>query len=257
MYQRNRKNLYKISRKILYKETEKSCIKETRKSCLEKFKKSSSILKPKIPVIYHLSHFISFILLSGARDDFTRIPGEHEIGTNDEDITVVFIFQQITKNVPQIICQQFQNLAEFYIYVSQVEVLTENSFSHCHNMIYLDIVLNNIAKLPDLMLVNNQRLFQLILNQNQIKEISPLTFKNSSVEGLFMAANELRDFPDGTFDGLENLLRFDVAENQLQKIDSDWFGTSLKLIESFWGNDNEISFIDEKFFDGAVSLVSS
>ncbi|CAG9811906.1 unnamed protein product [Chironomus riparius] len=280
-------------------------------------------------------------------NQFTEIPGEHEVNVNDNSVMAVQTIYQNTRNIPSIICDQFNSLIEIFIEDSQVESIT---VGNCPNLQILILAYNQITTIEAGTFANNPRLHLVDLHSNRIVSIadnafagsvlstvnfglnplatfnsawvasisgtlkdlrlyesqlmsipesafetltaleyldiglnpniniSPGAFSNlQSLQSLFidynglrtiqpqwfvslpalrdlhLNANNLRVLPADSFNNL-NITYLSIRGNRISTINSNSFGRSLNLIESFYAIDNQINAIDREFFDQALGL---
>lgn len=93
---------------------------------------------------------------------------------------MVSSLDQISPNVPQIICQQFENLEQFWIERTQIEYLSENSFKNCKNLGILSLNQNKLVKVPGFVFQNSPNLIWLQMKENEIEYLDENVFYGES-----------------------------------------------------------------------------
>lgn len=137
---------------------------------------------------------------------------------------------------------------------SNVEILDENSFVHCRQLGFIDFMDNHLYKIGDSLFVNNPNLFFVNLHQNRIEYVASRAFNGSTINFLDLNTNNITDFSPGTFNGMTNLTLLIIRDNQLSRLTDDMFGSSLNILNAILASTNQISSIEEEFFDNAVAL---
>jgi Leucine-rich repeat (LRR) protein len=109
------------------------------------------------------------------------------------------------------------NMEVLSIYGNNITALPENSFSSMRNINALEISRNPIGdNFPVNIFRNLTNLERLYMANIRITEINPAWFEgNPNLEFLFIYSNLFISIPEGTFDGLRNLLAIDIGDNHL------------------------------------------
>jgi Leucine-rich repeat (LRR) protein len=141
-------------------------------------------------------------------NEFSEIEGDHVDELDDGDVTDLIISNQLTSNVPKIICEKFKNLKVFSAVSSEIQTLTENSFESCENLEILSLASNLISEIPENSFVNLQKLYEINFSVNQLTKISQKAFSDSVLENLlnvYLQNNQINAIDINFFDGAENL----------------------------------------------------
>jgi Leucine-rich repeat (LRR) protein len=141
-------------------------------------------------------------------DNFTQISGNHVGNRQDSDVSSIYGYNQNTVNVPVILCQQFVNVREIYLQLSNIRVITERSVENCGNLQILQILQNHLQTIPDNIFVNNPNLHTVSLYANEIQEIGENTFTGSQIQALYLDYNSLRRVNPRWFDPIRGDFEF-------------------------------------------------
>ncbi|KAG5668652.1 hypothetical protein PVAND_016586 [Polypedilum vanderplanki] len=167
------------------------------------------------------------------RDDFLTISGNHRNNRNDSRVTAVYgdtTRVGYVKNVPSIICKQFNGLLDLYLDGLNIEIVTEKSFEDC------------------------RMLKSLYLSENKIDYLKADTFKNNEqLEILDLGKNLLTFLPSSIFASLTNLKQLYLDDNSFKNLVSDVFKT-LKSLETLWLSNCGISTLQNSWFDSLEEL---
>jgi Leucine-rich repeat (LRR) protein len=150
-------------------------------------------------------------------DEFTEISGNHLPNRNNGDVSVVFARNQNMRNIPSVLCRQFENVIDIMIIESNVRDLTVDTFAECRNLEYLVIEENFIRMVPHNMLLNNRNLHYLSLAGNLIANIENSAFVGTTINFLDVGFNRLTTFDTGAFERINGTLTtLDVIGNQIR-----------------------------------------
>lgn len=140
--------------------------------------------------------------------EFNEIEGDHVEELENSDVTDVIISNQVTLNVPKIICEKFENLKVFSAVSSEIETLSENSFESCKNLEILSLTSNLIGELAENSFAHLVKLYEVNLAGNQLERISQNAFGNEVLKNLlnvYLQNNQINAIDVNFFDGAENL----------------------------------------------------
>lgn len=208
-------------------------------------------------------------------NQFTEIPGEHQANANDNDVLTVQTIYQKTRNIPAVICDQFQNLIEIFIEDSQVESIT---VGNCPNLQILTLAYNQITSIEAGTFANNSNLQFIDLHSNRIVSIADDAFAGSAMATLNLGLNPLRSFnpawitsisgtlkdlrlydsqlmsvPESAFDGLTALEYFDIGLNPNVNIPASAF-SNLQSLQSLFIDYNGLRTIQPQWFANLPAL---
>lgn len=185
------------------------------------------------------------------RDDFSSI---NVVGGDASTIRGIWATNQITLNVPSIICQQFPQTTFFHLMNCSISIITQRSFQYCHSLVTLRLNGNHIAHLPDFMLPPQLDIDEVFLSNNGIVSISPRAFFGvHQMRRLDLQMNHLTELPFGLIDGpIVSILV--ISDNNISTIDSRSFGSSLAFLGQVTAVNSGISSIDPIWFDEALNL---
>lgn len=225
-------------------------------------------------------HFTLIIFLGG-RISFTSINGSHTEERSNSDVSSVYITNQITRIVPTIVCQQFENLNMLLITSSRLTVLTPSSFDDCNNLEILLLNFNFITEIPDGTFSTTPKLSVMQIVSNNIEVIGDLAFEGSSLAFLDLSDNYLREFnprpfeiinstlvdlllpinrftslPINAFNALRNLIVLQLHYNEFNdRIPPNTFSPLLSL-ETLTLIDCGLNVFDRSWFQGMSRLNS-
>jgi Leucine-rich repeat (LRR) protein len=164
------------------------------------------------------------------RDRFANVPGQHLAGRTNEDVAVIDIIFQNTRNIPSIICQQFPNVEYFIAMGNNIDVITPTSFASCRELEYLNLFNNHIVHIPPLAFVNNTNLGELELGSNRIETLHPLALEGTALEYIDLALNRINEFDATWFEAVNGTLKFlDFLANGISSLPQDAFRTIRNL----------------------------
>lgn len=157
----------------------------------------------------------------------------------------------------------FENQLESLSFVSslpntlQVLILAKNRFSsipdrtfvNLPNLIYLNLVNNQIERLQNDVFKGLDSLQILIITKNRLVEIERDAFNGlKQLTTLNFYQNSLRELQKGTFSGLENLKDLNLSSNKLQKITADMFSDLPQNLGYLHIDFNEINSLEKGSF---------
>lgn len=163
-------------------------------------------------------------------NEFSTIDGEHLGGQNNANVQLVDIISGNTRNIPQIICQQFPQITAMLIINSNVQIINTQSFSNCGNLERLHLGDNSIMIVPDNTFSGNPRLTELHLGTNRIITVAPNAFAGTVLSIL------------------------DLSNNFLQRVDGSWLRPVASTLRSLDLIGSSISQIDSNAFEGLTGL---
>lgn len=165
--------------------------------------------------------------------DIDQINGTHLDGFNDSNVSgLVASFGSIIPVTPTIICENYENLQALLLIGVRLHLLTENSFSQCHNLRTLYITFNRIRAIPINAFRNNVQLKELYMQGNEIVHIEDLSFRNLvNLEILELNQNRIIHISETTFRGLVNVQNLALQNNQIVELSSNMFS---KLKDLAW-----------------------
>lgn len=180
-------------------------------------------------------------------NDFSRVAGEHLADREDSDVLSVIAMFQSTRNVPPVICRQFNALRDLVVMSSFVEVISQQSFSECRALERLDLSYNEIATVDDNTFSNSQLLRELNLANNRITRFNPNSFAGTRIRVLGLSFNRLFEFSPEWDRPIEGTLEdLDLYRNYIQQVESTTFA-NLRALRNLNLNNNFIISIAGKF----------
>jgi hypothetical protein len=157
------------------------------------------------------------------RDDFTEIAGDHLSSMRDRDVTVLVAHEQNSKNIPSIICEQFENLRDLTFTGSRVDILTTRTFAGCQHLRNVVIFSNQLRELPENLFGFNRNLRFVNVEKNLLTKIDARSFGSS----------------------LATIDNFAASFNQIVGIDEQFFSEATRLM-AFWTEGNDC--VSQNFF---------
>ncbi|KAG5669551.1 hypothetical protein PVAND_017438 [Polypedilum vanderplanki] len=143
------------------------------------------------------------------RNDFTQIEGNLPTGVTYEQVTQISVQNQMTTNIPTIICHQFSRLNSIRIEFSELSILNQNSFEACQNI------------------------SEIILSHNNLNEIGNYTFGNQlrNLDIIDLGFNQLSTLSMRSFgaESVKNIRTFNADFNSIVYIDINWFDNASSL----------------------------
>lgn len=165
-------------------------------------------------------------------DSVTNIEGDHENENTDGNVKILESSSPAVINeFSSTFCEKFPNLEFLKLENVKINSIDEISLQNCQ---YLKI---------------------LLLNNNEIREISQRLFsENSELHEIHIISNQLETLHDETFEMQENLKQLILSNNKISFLPSGIF-------KSLWGlhtlnlDENQIEILDPKWFMKLKSLV--
>jgi len=168
--------------------------------------------------IYSFNKYACKFAANGFADenDVTLIEGQHLPDYGDEQVERISAFMTSIAVMPTIVCEKFVNLQSIEFSASDMQTITENSFSKCLSLNFLRLSYNKLE------LRNNTELQSIILDYNDIDYIEDGTFRNlHKLIRLTLYYNKVTTLGRDFFQGLDNLGFFDLSKNPLQSVHPD------------------------------------
>jgi Leucine-rich repeat (LRR) protein len=188
------------------------------------------------------------------RDAFANVPGQHLDGRSNDDVKIIDIIFQNTRNIPSIICQQFPNVEYFIAMGNNIDVITTRSFAGCRELEYLNLFNNHIVHIPALTFVNNTDLEELELGMNRIETLHPLSLEGTSLEYIDLAMNRINVFDPTWFEAVNDTLHsLDLLSNGISRLSEDAFRT-VRNLETLVLSSNPLTNIPGNAFLALDSL---
>lgn len=177
----------------------------------------------------------------GGRMAFESVEGNHHEGRGDGDVAEVYVLNQNTRVVPEVICQTFENLFMLLVSNSRVYFLTPSSFENCLNLEVLLLNYNLIASIPDGTFSTTPKLSVMQIVSNQIAEIGNLAFTGSLLDFIDLSDNHISEFDSLPFEGVNaTLLSILLPFNQISSLPENSFN-NLRNLEILQLNYNPIN----------------
>lgn len=223
-------------------------------------RKSSQISGPNANCIYgeYNSGYGCQLTLINA-DESTPITGHHLDQKSDKDVKLITTSLSGSKStkIPTYLCENFSNIEEIELSnVIELEIIDGNSFKTCKNLKKLDLRWNKIKKLPENVFASLSKLEYLGLYDNELTKLDKNSFANlTNLRELYLCNNYLKFLPDGIFAPLINLEVLFLRYNELTKLHYSWFGDTIKKLNRFNFDSNNITAIDKRIIDNNPELM--
>lgn len=166
-------------------------------------------------------------------DNFSSISGSHLEGYSDSQVVEVRIDSANSTIFPQIICQQFSNIA-FVIIDKDINLqhITELSFASCHNLFWLEFRRNSITEVRPETLKNNVKLHRFMLIDSRITTLPENLFSTTRYLNYISISvtPTLTDLPANIFMNLNEITWFYLNDNRLELWRPEWTQGFTKLI---------------------------
>lgn len=104
-----------------------------------------------------------------------------------------------------------------YLGDNEISSLEPQQFRTFENLELLDLSRNKLKTLPQYVFANMARLSQLYLTGNEIYEILPAAFSNSSIVILLIAENRMARLTGEMFQGLNFLQQLSLRDNEVNR----------------------------------------
>ena len=157
-------------------------------------------------------------------NDFSEVFGQHLTGQGNSDVTQVSAFFSNTRIIPTILCQQFSNLRIIAIRNSNLEDLSEESFTHCALLEVLSLHDNWIETIADFTFRNAPNLRQIDIGANRIETLSSNIFTGTRLSFLDLDMNRFTSFDQRWLESVNSTLTgLDVFGNSIVMLEADGF----------------------------------
>ncbi|KAL7015049.1 hypothetical protein ACKWTF_016261 [Chironomus riparius] len=187
-------------------------------------------------------------------NEFNSIGGTHVGGQGNNNVQTVDIIGGNTRNVPQIICQQFPQVSAMLIFDDFVDIINPQAFSTCRNLRQLHLGLNTIMEVPDNTFSNSPFLEELYLGSNFIVSIAPNAFAGTVLNFLDLSYNQLGALNAAWFAPVSSTLRvLDLINSRISSIPSDTF-VGLTGLQDLFLNSNRLTGLNPDAFVPLVNL---
>ena len=148
--------------------------------------------------------------------------------------------------------QNFNNLKILTLNDNQLADIDVDAFKNLP-LVEINLERNKLERLDRQMFVRSTRLHQtlkrLVLKENQLKELSDLTFETlKNLELLDLSRNKLSALSDKTFNGLSSLKELSLSFNPLKNIDMNAFqyvSASLNRLDMISNSESDWFIFDE------------
>lgn len=180
-------------------------------------------------------------------NEFNSIGGTHVGGQGNNNVQTVDIIGGNTRNIPQIICQQFPQLSGMLVFDDFVDTINPQAFSTCRNLRQLHLGINNIMEVPDNTFANSPLLEELYLGSNMIVRIAPNAFAGTVLNFLDLSYNHLGSLNAEWFAPVVSTLRvLDLINSRVTDIPTDTF-VGLTGLHDLFLNGNRLTGLNRKF----------
>lgn len=157
-------------------------------------------------------------------NDFTEVTGEHLTGQTNTDVTQVVAFFSNTRIIPTILCQQFTNLITMVFQNSNLEDLSEESFTHCANLEQLSLHSNWIETISDFTFRGAPNLRSIDIGINRIATLSSNVFTGTQLSFIDLDMNRFSSFDQRWLESVNaTLFGIDLFGNSIGMLDNDAF----------------------------------
>jgi Leucine-rich repeat (LRR) protein len=181
-------------------------------------------------------------------NQFSAIEGDHLSGRGNADVRILDIVSSNTRNVPEIICQQFPQVTRMLIYDDFVETINQQAFAACANLELLHLGRNLITIVPVNTFANSPRLRELYLGTNLIRTIHPTSFTGTVIDHLDLSDNFLGTVNSLWFQPITQTLRsLDLLAARITNIPVQAF-SNLTGLTALYLNMNSLTGLDGKKF---------
>ncbi|XP_070497788.1 chaoptin-like [Chironomus tepperi] len=199
-------------------------------------------------------------------------------GNLNADVGLVQATGQNSRIIPRIICDQYPNLHFMSFINSRVQRLTPGAFENCQNLDTIRLDYNLITTVPSGIFNNNPRLREVVFMANRIHTIADNAFTGSVLATLYLGSNRLttinrnmlngiegtletlrlylnnlRDLPENSFDGLQNLQLLDLGINTQISLPANIF-QSLRNLRILYLDSAGIEAVHPNWFTALESL---
>jgi len=156
-----------------------------------------------------------------------------KVKLNEHDLTSLEIPSQIT---------------ELVLRENQLDAITEHSLVNMRHLESLEILKNQISKIPIFAFRGFSKLRKLVINENRIDELTEGSFIGlENLMYLELQQNEVSRLQPGVFDKLKSIFSIRMEDNQIQSIDDGVF-TPLTTLRHLFLTRNKITKLDGSAF---------
>ncbi|KAG5666389.1 hypothetical protein PVAND_014418 [Polypedilum vanderplanki] len=185
---------------------------------------------------------------------FDNVPGEHMPGRNDDDVQLVSMIFQNSRNLPSVICRTFSSLREILVMWSHLDTITASTFANCRSLEVLYLNGNELATIPANSLSNSPLLHTLSLSSNHIQNLNTDSFAGTAIRFLDLTDNRLNEFSISWLQPInETLIVLDLMSNLISGVAGDAF-RNLRNIETLVLNSNNLTTIEPDAFSSLTNL---
>lgn len=186
-------------------------------------------------------------------NNFTEIGGIHLEGFTNDHLTVIYMYNGVSANIPQIICDTFPNLISVSLYGVGVTEIDDTSFSGCSSIISLNLAGNRIRSISANAFVNLPGMQYLYLDSNALGTLPENVFANQqNLSTLDLTFNPFEDLPGGLFRPLGNLENLYLGYAGITTFNNQWFANNARLIYLYLTGNRITVSVDS--FDGLNQL---
>ncbi|CAG9811907.1 unnamed protein product [Chironomus riparius] len=226
---------------------------EELRQCIDNY-----MLQPWAHCRYEMTGIYSCALMThnpNGVNDFTEVYGEHVSGQNNSDVVQVTATFSNTRIIPTILCQQFSNLRTIALINSNVEDLSEESFTHCAHLEALSLHNNWIETIADFTFRNAPNLRNIDIGGNRIATLSPNSFTGTRLDFIDLDMNRFSSFDQRWLESVNSTLTgIDLFGNSLVMLEADGFSNLVNLQTLHLGS-NPLWNIPATAFDSLVNLL--
>ena len=193
-------------------------------------------------------------VLNLERNNLTSIPSDLFDSKNWTALRSILLKSNSISHLPSnVFCSvHLVNLKYICISRNSLTFLPDGFFDNpaLQRLKHLDFSYNMISVLPENLLncSNLQNLEILSLHNNKIELLPDKLFKNyflKKLKNIDFRSNKINFIPSGFFKNLKNIVRLDIAHNQIKHLTADMFPKTLKHLTELLLSNNHISSIKE------------
>lgn len=166
-------------------------------------------------------------------NDITKIRGTHVDQLDDNNVTIVWNSAiAVVPVTPLLLCERFKNIHTIVMNSVEMEAITDSSFSNCHHLRKLDLVINRITEITANAFRNNFQLEEIFLSSNPITHIDDNSFRYlTNLRTLELHSTQLQRITPATFRGLINLTHLRLNGAAVAELTAEVFSDlhSIKL----------------------------
>ncbi|XP_070497778.1 uncharacterized protein [Chironomus tepperi] len=215
------------------------------------------MLPPWLQCRYEMTGLYTCMLMThnpNGFNDFNGVTGEHLSGQGDSNVTQVSARFSNTRIIPTVICQQFTNLRIISLQNSNVEDLSEDSFTHCTLLDTLGLHSNWIETIQDFAFRRAPNLRHIDLGDNRIARLTPDTFTGAPLVWVHLDLNRFSSFNQNWFESINStLITINMYGNSIVMLDEDGF-SNLRTLETLQIGNNPLWNIPATAFDSLTNL---